>query len=406
MRGKLAASSISITSLNTWRIKRFDEILYVLLFDEGELKVELSEFRLAIGAQVFVAETAGDLIVAIEARIIRICLNNCGDCGKRVELARMHAAGHQVIARAFGRGLGQDRRFDVLETARIEIATQRLHQLDARAHHDLHLGTAHVEVAVGHAHVFVGILVQREGQILRGVENLHRLGQQFDRAGLELVVGRQALADAASDTHTVLVTELAGDRESGGVFALDHHLGQALVIAQIDEGYMALQAKGVDPAAQGNGLADQRLIDKAAVVRAHALGTPGRPGGKKAWKRPGILAPPKAVTDYSALLGVLAGLLSAGAGAGLLSAGLVAAASPARLRFLSPSLLEVGLVPTAAGKPERRRTQLALHLRRTAAGAVRRIGIGQLLQPVKTMAAGAALEFIDRHGHTPHMLST
>ncbi|GFZ93547.1 hypothetical protein GCM10011408_11640 [Dyella caseinilytica] len=41
---------------------------------------------------------------------------------------------------------------------------------------------------------------------------------------------------------------------------------------------MALQAKGIDPTAQGNGLADQRLIDKAAVVRAHTKGNSGPPG--------------------------------------------------------------------------------------------------------------------------------
>jgi len=39
-----------------------------LLVDEGHFNIELGEFRLAVGAQVFVAEAAHDLIVAIEAR--------------------------------------------------------------------------------------------------------------------------------------------------------------------------------------------------------------------------------------------------------------------------------------------------------------------------------------------------
>ena len=33
--------------------------------------------------------------------IIRICLNSCGDCGKRVKAPGLHPAGNEIIARAF-----------------------------------------------------------------------------------------------------------------------------------------------------------------------------------------------------------------------------------------------------------------------------------------------------------------
>ncbi len=121
-----------------------------------------------------------------------------------------------------------------------------------------------------------GLFVQRERQILRGVENLHLIGQQLHRAGTQLVVHRQALADGAGDAQAVFVADLASHREGRRVLALDHHLGKALVVTQVDEGHVGLQANGVDPAAQGDGLADQCLVDEAAVMRAHALGTPGR----------------------------------------------------------------------------------------------------------------------------------
>src|SRR5690606_10527618 len=52
-------------------------------------------------------------------------------------------------------------------------------------------------------------------------------------------------------------------------------------------------------------------------------------------------------------------------------------------------LLEVGLVPAAAGQPELRRGQLAAHRAlRAAGGAGGRIGVGQLLQAVEVVAAG------------------
>src|SRR3546814_3434157 len=72
---------------------------------------------------------------------------------QRVELAFVHARGNQEVARTLGRGLGQDRGFDVLEAARVEPAPQRADQLRADAHLALHLGRAQVEVAVPEADV-------------------------------------------------------------------------------------------------------------------------------------------------------------------------------------------------------------------------------------------------------------
>src|SRR5690606_32653456 len=64
-------------------------------------------------------------------------------------------------------------------------------------------------------------------------------------------------------------------------------------------------------------------------------------------------------------------------------------------------LLEVGLVPAAAGEAERRRGQLAPHPALGAAGRARgRVRVGELLQAVELMAAGGAAERVDGHGVT------
>src|SRR6476659_9841953 len=63
-------------------------------------------------------------------------------------------------------------------------------------------------------------------------------------------------------------------------------------------------------------------------------------------------------------------------------------------------LLEVGLVPAAAGQAEARRRQLALDRRRAAIRAGVRVGIGKLLQAVEAVAAGGADEGVDGHGGT------
>ena len=47
---------------------------HVVVVDERHLDVELGEFGLAVGAEVLVAEAAGNLEIAVEARTIKSCL--------------------------------------------------------------------------------------------------------------------------------------------------------------------------------------------------------------------------------------------------------------------------------------------------------------------------------------------
>ncbi len=86
-----------------------------LLAREAHLEIDLRELKLAVGAQVFVAEAAGDLEVAVEAGDHEDLLEDLRRLRQRVELAGMHAAGDKKIARALGRGLGEDGRFDLEE---------------------------------------------------------------------------------------------------------------------------------------------------------------------------------------------------------------------------------------------------------------------------------------------------
>ena len=85
--------------------------------DERRLDVDLRELRLPVLAQILVAKAARDLEVPVEARDHEQLLVELRRLRQRVELARMHAARHEIVASAFGRGLGEDRRLD-LEVAR------------------------------------------------------------------------------------------------------------------------------------------------------------------------------------------------------------------------------------------------------------------------------------------------
>ncbi len=89
---------------------------HVLLGGEAHLEVELVELaRRAVGPGVLVAEAGRDLEVAVEAGHHQQLLELLRRLRQRIELARMHARRHQVVARALRRRGGQDRGLELGE---------------------------------------------------------------------------------------------------------------------------------------------------------------------------------------------------------------------------------------------------------------------------------------------------
>ena len=80
----------------------------------------MRELELAVGAEVLVAEAAGDLEVAVEAGDHEDLLEDLRGLREGVELAGMDAAGNEEIARAFGCGFGEDGGFDFEEAVLAE----------------------------------------------------------------------------------------------------------------------------------------------------------------------------------------------------------------------------------------------------------------------------------------------
>ena len=97
----------------------FDEVVDLAL-DERHFEVELRELRLAVGAQVLVAQAARDLEVLVVPRDHQQLLIQLRRLRQGEQLPVEHAARHQVVARALGRGLAQKWRFDLEELPRVE----------------------------------------------------------------------------------------------------------------------------------------------------------------------------------------------------------------------------------------------------------------------------------------------
>ena len=105
--------------------RRGDRGEHVVLADEAHLGVELGELELAVGAQVLVAEAAGDLVVAVDAADHAQLLEQLGALRQRVERAGLRARRHDEVAGTFGRRRDQHRRLDLDEALGVHRGADR-----------------------------------------------------------------------------------------------------------------------------------------------------------------------------------------------------------------------------------------------------------------------------------------
>ena len=248
---------------------------YIVLLDEAHLDVELVELaRQPIGARVLVAEAGRDLEIAVEARHHQELLVLLRRLRQRVELAGMDARRHQEVARALGRGRGQNRRRE-LEEARLHHALADRGR-DRQALHDVLVQrlAPEIEEAVLQAQIFrvVGLAEHRDRQLLCRGEHLDLGREQLDLAGRQFRVDSAlgARAHLAVDAHHPLGAHGLGGLERGAV-GIGHDLRDAVVVAQIDEQQPAVVAHAVHPARQPHRLADVGTAQRAAGVRAVAV---------------------------------------------------------------------------------------------------------------------------------------
>ena len=164
----------------------FDDVEDVFLTREGHLDVELGEFGLAVGAQVFVAETFYDLKIAVEAADHQDLFEDLRRLRQRVELAVMHAAGDEIVARAFGRGAREHRRFDFEEAHFVHRFADFEDDFVAQREVGVLARAAQVEIAVAQARFFGGVDVvfDLKRRRFRVVQDVELGGDDFDFAAL------------------------------------------------------------------------------------------------------------------------------------------------------------------------------------------------------------------------------
>ena len=240
----------------------------VLLRDERRLDVDLRELRLPVGAQVLVAEAARDLEVAVEARDHQQLLVELRRLRQRVELARMHAARHQIVARAFRRRLRENRRLDLEETRVAEVrAASPASDEWRRTMLSLQLGAPQVEIAMAQPQLLRRRAARRvpratgiDGR-LRRADHRSDVPPNLDVARRQLGVAhrRRDAPRRPFDQHDGLGAERSAATSQrlgrrGG--RIERHLHEPGAVAQVDEDEPAEIARAMHPAAQSHARAD------------------------------------------------------------------------------------------------------------------------------------------------------
>ena len=237
---------------------------HIVLLDEAHLDVELVELaRQAVGARILVAEARRDLEVAIEAGHHQELLVLLRRLRQGVELAGVNARRHQEVARAFGARGGEDRRLELEETLALHAPAHRID--DPAAQHDVgvQLFAPQVEEAVLEPGVLGvrQVAEDRQRQLAGRPEHFDVAHVNLDQAGRHVGIfgALGALADLAVDPHDVFGAQLFGLLE-GGRIRIDHALGDAVMVAKIDEQHAAVVADAMAPARQADRLPRSLVI--------------------------------------------------------------------------------------------------------------------------------------------------
>ncbi len=253
-----------------------DDLLDVLLLAETHLEVELQELRLAVAAEVFVAEAAGDLEVTVEAADHRELLELLRRLGEYEERSGVRAGGDDIFARAFGRALDEARRIDFHAVLLDEVRADDLEDFGTQQDVLLHAFAAQIEVAVLEAQFFVRFLVavdlERRG--LGFVEDDEFRRHEFDgaRGLVRALRALEALLHRARDLEHPFRTHLLRGGEDRFVFRLDDDLRETVAVAHVEEDEASVVTAAVHPSADGDGLADVGIAEFSAGVGTQHVG--------------------------------------------------------------------------------------------------------------------------------------
>ena len=175
----------------------------VVFVDEGHFHIKLGKFRLTVGAQVFIAEAAGNLEVFFHAGYHENLLKQLRRLRQGIELARVDTARDKIVTGAFRSALAEHRRFDFKEALVIHEVTDELRHFMTEDEVALHFWSAQVKITIAQSYIFIDVhtVLDIERRRLGRVQDIEAFDYDFHFTGRKVRVYRffRTVADHTFD---------------------------------------------------------------------------------------------------------------------------------------------------------------------------------------------------------------
>ena len=164
-------------------------------------------------------------------------------------MARLHTAGHQIVAGTLRCGLNQGRGLNLGEVVLAEIVADNLHNLAAQDNRLVHGRTAQIQIAVTQAQVIVDVdfIAQLKRRGLGLAQDAQFADVKFHIAGGNLVgLGGTLTQLAAADDNILAFQTLGLGENILRRILIEHQLQDTGGIAQVGKDNAALVAGAGD----------------------------------------------------------------------------------------------------------------------------------------------------------------
>jgi len=214
-------------------------------------QVELREFELAVGAQIFIAKTFHDLKVFVQPGDHQDLLENLGAIAATRRIARDAHGWAREIACAFRSRTREHGRFDFDEAHFVHDLAHFENDFVTQRQVAVRLRTAQVEIAEAQARLFrrVDFVFDRKRRRLGVVENMQLRGHELDFPAGQFRIGFLALDDLAFHGDDEFAARLLGFRVRRGLrLFVEDRLHDAGAITNIEKEQIAKVAPPRHPA--------------------------------------------------------------------------------------------------------------------------------------------------------------
>jgi hypothetical protein len=242
-----------------------DDRHHVIGGHKGGLEVDLGEFRLTVRPQVLVAEATCDLEIAVIASHHQQLLVDLRRLREGVAFARVHAAGHQVVARTLGSRLGEDRGLDLQKSQLTQRAARPLREAVAQDQVGLQFRSTQIEDTMLQPQVLCSEFFAFAPRHRNGRGRCRSDHLDAGHAHLHLARPHRGIARRlGAPLHDTIDHDHGLGAEPGR--ACEHlgrrpgritgELDQPVPVPEVEEDDAAEVAAPVDPAAEANSAAD------------------------------------------------------------------------------------------------------------------------------------------------------